>query len=344
MGAKVGTVVELIRRGVKIQVVDRKTKLPLPILELDGRHAGTIQVVCPTNTEYEIVITKIVVDKDLFMTLKGCKVGSKPVRRQRHGQDILFGSEIRLSGWEEGGETFKFVSRSSWDRASNRELPTDAEENKSNIIEIEIQLRRRKENEVMKKLLESMRSSSSYDCWDSSWNSPYMMGGSMMKDGGGAKSGGSWGSESYDLSTLTGGATVSGSGTVGKIGTESTFDTFDPEGEPIKFMVQLVCAETDLEKDLKNSPYYDELRRIFLEQAMLTLAKLSKDEKTVDERIQVLIRELAVEEARKRAISDDRAKLLATLSDNQRRQLELYKQDPKSFLMTFDNKGQKNEY
>ena len=84
----------------------------------------------------------------------------------------------------------------------------------------------------------------------------------------GASSGG------FGAAAMTGGATVSGGSHVDHVSTRRTDDSFERVGEPIEYVVQLVCVQSDEEKAKANRAHYayrraEERRKLTFEQSDL---------------------------------------------------------------------------
>ncbi len=78
---------------------------------------------------------------------------------------------------------------------------------------------------------------------------------------------------------LSGGATVSGGSYVNDVRTASTDSTFTRVGEPIEFLIQLVCNQTDEEKYTANRQYEQKQR---FEKREKLLAQRKQHEKVID--------------------------------------------------------------
>jgi hypothetical protein len=196
---------------------------------------GVLHVALPTCAQYTIHVCNNT-RGDYLSVVKGT-VGDTPIVINE-GERIFYPKDIYIDGFTTGSnESFLFVSPSTEEKGT---LPG---ENKTNIIRLTIQRWKRKPKPAF-----AFCGTGEYEL-------------------------GEFGASSAGFG-VTGGATVRGGAHVDHVQTRLTNDSFERVGEPIEYVIQLVCVQSDEEKAKANRAYYahkraEERRKLTFEQSDL---------------------------------------------------------------------------
>ena len=231
----------LHKNDIQVTIIDSMTYKVYPKLENDMANLnGVMHIILPTCTEYIICIENLNTNKDIYFTFEYGKLGNKEININ-HGQRIYYKTELEIKGFKTGtNDSFMFMSHSTQDKSEGKTLEG---ENVTNIISLKIKKWRRTEV-----YYRSRGATKGY---------------SGDRGDRGAAKGMYFDSDSEPLNaslecynSLSGGATVSGGSYVDSIRTTSTDDIFNPLDEPIEFLIQLVCNQSETEKYEANKKYY----------------------------------------------------------------------------------------
>lgn len=227
---------------------------------VEGFTEGFGVVAVPTYTEYEIQIA----NKKLgtYFRVDKVTVGDKAVIINK-GDKVFHTRPLTIDGFESGKSgSFQFISASE-DEKTNRPGLVSKTHNASNIIKVTL---------------------SRYNCIPApvmTYSTSFSFGGgspppvnsySQTRGGGGGGVGfgfGGFGDTTLSSkpgsaatkgslfgfgssASLSGGATEAGAGMATTHEIVETRDRFDPLGKPIDFTVQLVCTQSEAEKDIDN--------------------------------------------------------------------------------------------
>jgi hypothetical protein len=253
------TATSIEKNGLRVQVTNTHgTAFPKLKDEMANLN-GVMHVCVPTCNEYHVEINNLTAsDKYSYMTFENGKVGDKAITIN-NGTCIYYSTDLIIKGFRTGtNESFMFKSLSDREKTEGKTLEG---ENSTNIISIKIQ--KWKETPAAPKYFFESHShsyaipcSGTYDDCESldTLGTTRTRGGPMPK---GAKGGFARGinSSSSSSSQLSGGATLSGGSQVDHVRTTTTDSTFTRVGEPVEFLIQLVCNQSDDEKYAANRAY-----------------------------------------------------------------------------------------
>jgi hypothetical protein len=238
---------------------------------------GVMHVLVPTCTEYNISVEQLEINDDIYLTFESGSVGSKSIV-MNEGKRLYYPTELTIKGFKTGNnESFMFISQSSKEKEEGKTLDG---ENETNVITITVKKWKRGRQTYPYYATHFMQSQSRG--LSKGGCSKGMSRGGCENEM--SRSKGDSDNECFaQSSAYSGGATVSGGSYVGTDTSRTTNDTFSPLGEPIEFLIQLVCSQSNDEKYKVNKQYYlkkdiaerDELKKK-LERAEHELASVQR--------------------------------------------------------------------
>jgi len=266
----------LERGGMRVMIVDAKTSTMYPVLEGENiaNLNGVMHVVVPTATEYTICVENMDKTSDHFFAIESAKVGEKPIVING-GKIIYYKNLTEVKGFATGtNDSFMFMSQSSREKIEGIK-PLDGE-NVSNIISLKIQKMQRRPRlpsvptvdwcgterfRGSGKLQSSSRGmAKGFDCDDDNDGMERF-----------AKSARNSDTRQITIETgttsfagLTGGATMSGG-------------TYVELGEPVEFLIQLVCDQDDETKYAANQQHRWKLDLVQRDALLGQVTSISRD-------------------------------------------------------------------
>lgn len=258
------------------RVKDERQLYPIaPVTTAENRNAGYAHVAVPSTAPYAIEIKKWTADPNIHFTIEDCKVGSEQVTIN-HGKRIFYAGSCCIQGQATGTNGgFVFLSLTGEERKEAKTLPGY---NESNIIRISVKLWRKQEKPrpspassppPIPRFFFDLRTRGPIFGFEPQHQLDEPMFAFGHGDGGFGSSGTafSFGAEGPDAK-YSGGTTLSDSRKVDHIKTIETDATFIPEldGRTLIFTIQLICADSDADKKVKNATYFSTQIRDKLQQ------------------------------------------------------------------------------